>query len=133
MFWMLLPELRVAAEHIHQKIARIKIALRQDVLLQHGQRQRDQMGQADVLPDHDPQVFGCEIAQRLLAQVAAGGDEVRLAGGNAPVVVFELLEGGGGILHHHRSAYYWTFFTQRHHGDRAKSFKVNSLCHLGVV
>ena len=78
---MLLPELRIAAEHIHQQIARIKIILRQDVLLQHSQRQRGQVGQADVLPDHDPQVFGCEITQRLLPQLAAGGDEVRLAGG----------------------------------------------------
>lgn len=35
------------------------------------------------------------VVNALLAQSAAGGDEVRLADGHVPVVVFELFEGAG--------------------------------------
>jgi hypothetical protein len=54
--------------------------------------QRDKVRQADLLADHDPQVFDAELINRLGAEPVAGRDQIRVEGRLTPGDALKFVE-----------------------------------------
>ena len=68
---ILRPELFIHSENSVEKVAQVEVAFRERVLLEMSEREWQEMGQRDLLPDHETKVLDREISEGLLSQVVA--------------------------------------------------------------
>jgi hypothetical protein len=90
------------SEDRHQQVARVEIPLGERIRFQYPQGFRHQHGEADLLPDQNPQVFGAKPAERPPAEFVhgdhkPGGVRRRIT----PVHTFGFFQGRGLLRHTH--------------------------------
>src|SRR3954447_13415762 len=77
---MLLPVRAVNPKHRLKKVARVEVACRQRVGLQHRDGLWYEVRQSDLLPDQQPEVLDREVVDRLRTKLVALPDDVRSVG-----------------------------------------------------
>src|SRR5690242_9467144 len=89
---LLLPETGFDQKHSGKQVAWIKIPGHEGITLQLINGQRDQIGQTDILPDHDPQILYRKIAERFSSESMAGSYKVGVKRRLPPIFAFKFLK-----------------------------------------
>ena len=75
-----------------KQVAWIIIPSNEGITLQLFNGQGDQIVQTDILPDHDPEILNCKLAERLSSECMAGGHKVGGKVGLSPILPFKVLK-----------------------------------------
>ncbi|HEX9069656.1 MAG TPA: hypothetical protein VF807_12870 [Ktedonobacterales bacterium] len=87
-----MPETGFDPKHSSKEVAWIIVPGNEGITLQLFNGQRYQMGETDILPNHDSEVLDRKIAERFSSESMASGDKVGGKRRLSPIFPFKLLK-----------------------------------------